>query len=207
MAKKPKRKKESLPEDLDAFATRLDKDSDRGAALVAAALLDAQLENLFQRRLRAHQDSLLINNGPLSTFASRIKVASALGWIDEDVEADLNLIRDIRNRLAHSFDHNLGFSDPQIAGWCTSLRTTNAHLLAFDRAKDRLHKSFGLEVIAAWRALLEPPRNRYLMTTHFIAQHLKELVETGRSEEGLVASVVRLAETFEIKTKGVGAVP
>ena len=205
MAKAPKRKKEVLPDDLDAYAGRLEKDSDRGAALVAAALLDAQLEDVFRRRLQHHQDSLLGNNGPISTFASRIKVARALGWIDADVEADLNVIRDIRNRLAHSFDHDLHFSDPQIAGWCSSLRTTNAYLAAFDLARDRLHRIFSLRVIAAWRAISEPPRNRYLMTTHFMAQHLKELIESDRHAESLLEEVASLGRNFHIQMHAVAS--
>jgi hypothetical protein len=202
MAKTPKRVRESLPDDLDSYAGRLEQDSDRGAGLVAAALLDAQLEDLFRRRLTDHLDSLLSNNGALSTFASRIKLAKALGWIDPDVEADLNVIRDIRNRLAHSFDHDLNFSDSKIAGWCASLRTTNAYLAAFDRAKDRLHRNFSLGIIAAWRAISEPPRSRYQMTSHFLAQHLKELAESARVGGGFLQEVENLGLNFSIKMSG-----
>lgn len=206
MAKEPKRSKEILPEDLEAYVSRLEKDSDRGAGLVAAALLDAQLENLFQCRLQCHQESLLSNNGPISTFASRIKVARGLGWIDADVEADLNVIREVRNKLAHSFNHDLSFSDPKITGWCSSLRTTNAYLAAFDLEKERLHRNFSLEIIAAWRAVSEPPRRRYLMTTHFMAQHLKCLTESDSQDESLIEAVTRLGRSFRVHIHAVGTV-
>ena len=111
------------------------------------------------RGIELNASPATVSDGVLQTFPSRIKLAKALDWIDADMEADLNVIRDIRNRLAHSFDHDLSFSDSQIAGRCASLRTTNAYLAAFDRAKDRLHRKFSLEIIAAWRAISEPPRS------------------------------------------------
>ena len=176
-----KRKRELLPDDLDAFSSQFDKDSDRASALVAAALLDAQLEDLFRHRLKHNQERLLGVDGPLATFANRTRFARALEWIDADVEADLNIIRDVRNRFAHSFDRELAFTDPQIEGWCTSIRTIGAYFAGYDEAKAQLHRNFSLSLIAAWRAILESPRARFLATTHFIAQHLREITESGKS--------------------------
>lgn len=199
MTKAPKRRKEPLPEDLDTFASRLHEDSDRGAGLVACALLDAQLEDLFRRRLKHNLKELLAPEGALGTFAGRIRLARALEWIDDDTEHDLHRVREIRNRLAHSFDQALGFDDQQIADWCRNLRTMNAHIAAFDDVKDLLHRNYSLSLIAKWRALFEPPRSRYLLTTHFIAQHLKEAVDSGGNEMGLIESVTVLAKRSPLR--------
>ena len=164
--------------------------------LVAAALLDAQLENLFRRRLKHNQERLLGPDGPLATFANRTRLARALEWIDADVEADLNIVRDVRNRLAHSFDHDLGFSDPQIAGWCTSMHTIGAYFAGYDEARDRFHRNFSLSLIAAWRAVLEPPRARFLATAHFIAQHLQAITDSGNQGQGLLREVRGLGANF-----------
>lgn len=203
---KKRRLRAPLPNDLNDFDSRLHGESDRSAALLAAALLDAQLESLFRARLKYHQDRLLGFDGPLATFSTRIKVARALGWIDEEVESDLDLIRNIRNRFAHSFEQDLTFEDAEIRGWCSSLLTIQAYLAGFDRAKDRLHRNFSLKVIAAWRGVMEPPRMRYLVATNWLAQHLKEMMDATLTGESLISQVMNLGEGFTVRVQATGTV-
>ena len=184
---KKRRLRAPLPDDLDQFDSRLHGESDRSVALLAAALLDAQLESLFRARLKHHQDRLLGFDGPLASFSTRIRMARALDWIDEEVERDLDVIRNIRNRFAHSFEQDLTFEDAEIKGWCSSLLTIQAYLTGFDLAKDRLHRNFNLQLIAAWRGVMEPPRMRYLVATNWLAQHLKEVMEATSTGESLVS--------------------
>lgn len=188
-----------LPHDLNEFDTRLHDESDRGAALIAAALLDAQLERLFRARLKCHQDRLLGFDGALATFSTRIKVARGLEWIDGEVEKDLDVIRNIRNRFAHSFDQDLTFENAEIQSWCSSLLSVQAYLAGFDRAKDRLHRNFSLEVIAAWRKVMEPPRMRYLVATNWLAQHLKEIMDSTWTGEPFISQVASLGERFNVR--------
>jgi DNA-binding MltR family transcriptional regulator len=195
------KKRPPLPHDLNEFDSSVHGESDRSAALLAAALLDAQLENVFRARLKQHQDRLLGFDGPLATFSTRIKVARALGWIDEEVENDLNVIRNIRNRFAHSFEQDLTFEDAEIRGWCSSLLTIQAYLAGFDRAKDRLHQNNSLQVIAAWRGVMEPPRMRYLAATNWLAQHLKEIIDATWTGESLVSQVMILGQGFSVRVQ------
>jgi len=46
----------------------------------------------------------------LGDFASRIEMAFALGWIDEETRKDLTLLRKIRNDFAHDDDYTLSFA-------------------------------------------------------------------------------------------------
>jgi DNA-binding MltR family transcriptional regulator len=181
-------------------------ESDRSAALLAAALLDAQLESLFRARLKHHQDRLLGFDGPLASFSTRIKMARALDWIDEEVERDLDVIRNIRNRFAHSFEQNLTFEDVEIEGWCSSLLTIQAYLAGFDRAKDRLHRNFSLQVIAAWRGVMQPPRMRYLVATNWLAQHLKEMMDATSTVESLVSQVMHLGQDYTVRVQATATV-
>ena len=71
--------------DLNAFSGPFRAESDRACAVLGAALLDARLESLYNRRLRISKEELLSNNGPLGTLSARIRVARALAWISEDV--------------------------------------------------------------------------------------------------------------------------
>ena len=195
-----------LPHDLNEFDARLHGESDRGAALIAAALLDAQLERLFRTRLKYHQDRLLGFDGPLATFSTRIKIARGLEWIDGEIEKDLDVVRNIRNRFAHSFDQDLTFENAEIQGWCSSLLTVQAYLAGFDKAKDRLHRNFSLEVIAAWRRVMEPPRMRYLVATNCLAQHLKEVMDSTWTGEPLIAQVASLGERFTVRIQATATV-
>lgn len=199
---KKRRLRAPLPDDLDQFDSRLHGESDRSVALLAAALLDAQLESLFRARLKHHQDRLLGFDGPLASFSTRIRMARALDWIDEEVERDPDVIRNIRNRFAHSFEQDLTFEDAEIKGWCSSLLTIQAYLTGFDLAKDRLHRNFNLQLIAAWRGVMEPPRMRYLVATNWLAQHLKEVMEATSTGESLVSQVMKIGQSYTVRVQG-----
>ncbi|WP_186126132.1 MltR family transcriptional regulator [Burkholderia gladioli] len=105
------------------FLAEFQKESERGAALVGAALLDARLERI----LRSHfiegkcADELLDGgNAPLGSFSSRIKCCYALGLIAKNEKHDLELIRAVRNAFAHQ-EHGLTFESNKIRGLCASL--------------------------------------------------------------------------------------
>ena len=195
-----------LPNDLDAFDTRLHGESDRGAVLIAAALLDAQLESLFRRRLKHHQDRLLGIDGSLATFANRTRLARALEWIDVETEHDLDIVRNIRNRFAHSFEQDLTFENDEIQGWCTSLHLIQAYLRGFDSANERLLHNYSFEVIAAWRKIMEPPRWRYLIATNWLSQHLKEIIDSTWDGEPLIAQVEKLGGRSNVRIQGTATV-
>ena len=110
---------------IEQVFAELIKESDRGAALIAVAFLDLLLALLIARRLINTEtaDKLLsFDNGnrPLSPFAVRTELVFALGWIGPETRKELDLLRKIRNKFAHS--HNVqGFEDQQIKSWCNEL--------------------------------------------------------------------------------------
>jgi len=91
----------------------LSKETARGCALVAGALLDERLLKILQARMITRAtankfDSFFEGHGPLATFAARTHLAHLLGFIADKVYQDLCVIRGIRNRFAHSSeDHRL----------------------------------------------------------------------------------------------------
>lgn len=161
--------------ELNAFSGPFRKESDRACAVLGAALLDARLESLYNRRLRAFTEELLSNSGPLGTFSARIKVARALAWISEDVRFDLDQIRTIRNEFAHNFDHELSFGKQAIADKCRTLRVAQTLLDAHEHAASISHRNLSPEVIRAMGAVFEPPRQRFEVTVEMLAQHIDEL--------------------------------
>ncbi|MBN3786188.1 MltR family transcriptional regulator [Burkholderia sp. Ac-20353] len=110
---------------VSAFLKELQEESDRGAALVGAALLDARLERLLLAHMlpgKVTTDLINGRNAPLGTFSARINACYALGLITISERHDLNLVRAVRNEFAHR-EHGITFSDEKIAGLCTSLNS------------------------------------------------------------------------------------
>lgn len=112
--------------DLDYFSGFLKEfqnETDRGAALVGAALLDKQLLDLLKSHLlKKKESSELLEGGtaPLGTFSARIKACYCIGLITDLEHKELQLIRKIRNEFAHH-THGLTFQAEKVAALCGQL--------------------------------------------------------------------------------------
>jgi hypothetical protein len=85
-------------------------------AVIGAAILEYELENIIKRRLPRADNTLwneLTNdNGPLSSFYTKITFGYALKIYNVELRNNLNIIRNIRNVFAHAkrpidFSHTL----------------------------------------------------------------------------------------------------
>ena len=97
--------------------------SDRGAALIAAAWVDAELEGLIEARLLADQKvfgELFNPNGPIGAFATKVRLGYMLGLITDEVRKDLRTIGRIRNKFAH-VRTPLSFETQEIRQLCDEL--------------------------------------------------------------------------------------
>ena len=112
------KKKAHTSEQIGAFTVELEQQTPRGAAIVAAAVLEDLLALVIQRRLielsSKRTEALFGKMAPLSTFSAKIEMGFALGLYGEDGRAYLDLIRDVRNKFAHKFDP-LTFQSEEIA--------------------------------------------------------------------------------------------
>lgn len=190
--------------DLNAFSGPFRGESDRACAVLGAALLDSRLESLYDRRLRNSKEELLSSNGPLGAFSARIRLASALAWIAEEVVFDLHQIRSIRNEFAHNFDHELSFSDQSIADKCRTLRAAQVLIDANEHAASTPHRNFSPELIRAMGAIFHPPRQRFEITVEMLAQHLDELSADSAAYSGpsLRDELWALGSNVNIKISG-----
>src|SRR5689334_4681663 len=95
-------------EEVTAMVETLDGESDRAFVLILAANLDEMLRMLLRNyfldneKEKGFLDKIFENEGPLSSFSSRIRLAFALGFINQELYHDLQIVRDIRNKFAHS---------------------------------------------------------------------------------------------------------
>jgi len=84
-------------------------ESDRGLILVAAAYFDGAMEELLRATInkaemksRGLVDPLFDAFGPLSSYAGKVRIARAFDLLPEWLYGDLELIRKMRNLLAHT---------------------------------------------------------------------------------------------------------
>jgi hypothetical protein len=117
--------------------------SDRGAAMIGGAYLEANLEAALKSALSdkgiknkkgeiaTQLFSLLFDDyshGPLGTFSRKIRMAYALDLIGEHTYEDLVIIKDIRNEFAHNFEvknrpsEGISFETQSIKDRCNQLR-------------------------------------------------------------------------------------
>lgn len=114
-------------DDLARFTDELQRETDRGLALVGAALIDDRLSQTLRSFFcdgKAAGNLLKEGEAPLGTFSSRIELCFALGLIDEFEYHEINLIRKVRNEFAHS-KHGTTFQTEKIKSLCSNLQ---AHL-------------------------------------------------------------------------------
>lgn len=97
------------------FNEELARGSDRALWLVAGAMTEELLRRLLEAALPIALDTLFEgNNAPLGSWSSRSSVIRALGLISGDDYRRLNLLRKMRNEMAHRL--SLTLSDPAFVG-------------------------------------------------------------------------------------------
>ncbi|WP_152048821.1 MltR family transcriptional regulator [Aureimonas psammosilenae] len=115
----------STAEDLANFVSELKRESDRGLALVSAALIDDKLGDTLKSLCCENRSTAKLlddGNAPLGTFSSRIELCFALGLIDEFEYAEIGILRKVRNEFAHA-KHGISFKSARIQGLCSSLKS------------------------------------------------------------------------------------
>jgi len=114
-----KRLSDPITADIDPvkFAQNIQAESDRGAIMLAATMVDdalkERLASNFHAASRDDREKLFDYAGPAGTFSSRILLAKALGIIAPETRDTIDLIRHMRNACAHA-QNALDFDSPAI---------------------------------------------------------------------------------------------
>jgi mannitol operon repressor len=109
--------------DFASFLDDFNKETERGAALAAAAFLDDILERMLAAFLldaETTRDLLIGFNAPLGSLSARIAATHAMGLISEDERRECDLIRKVRNEFAHKV--RMSFDNERVKGLCSSLK-------------------------------------------------------------------------------------
>jgi hypothetical protein len=110
----------AIEEKLKNITEELETQTDRGAAIIAAAIVDHFLAGAIEARLILTPDikDRLFGgeaNGPLAHFAAKIDVGFAIGILNDQMWSDLHDVRRIRNKFAHALEP-VAFDDSKISG-------------------------------------------------------------------------------------------
>ena len=111
-------------EELGRFLNAFNRETDRGAALVAASMIDERLLTVLQTFLVDTQESqrLLVGfNAPLGGFSARASAALAVGLIQQNEFQEITLIRRIRNEFGHAW-RPVDFESGRVADLARQLR-------------------------------------------------------------------------------------
>lgn len=105
------------------FIRRFRTESDRAAAVLAGAYLDAFLEQLLRGLLVSGPwtDQLFEQVGGLGSFSGKIAMVCSLGIAEESVCRDLDLVRKIRNHFAHHV-FEATFDTSPVRDWCAEIK-------------------------------------------------------------------------------------
>lgn len=124
-------------EDLKYFSSFLkefQEETDRGAALVGAALIDERLERLLRSHLiECKQTEVILNgiNAPLGSLSARVILAYCLGLITQLEFNEIEVIRRVRNEFAHEV-HGLSFKAQKVKYLCHNLKANTPDDKRFD---------------------------------------------------------------------------
>lgn len=105
------------------FLADFNKETDRGTALAAAAMLDDLLGKIIEAFLVPNKGSKALLDGfnaPLGSLSSRIASAFSMGLISEAEYRECELIRKIRNEFAHQI--KVSFNKEKIVSLCALLQ-------------------------------------------------------------------------------------
>ena len=110
-------------EEFGHFLTELKRESDRGAALIAAAVLDERLKEILENYLIVSKEANALLSGanaPLGTLSARASISYSLGLIQKNEFEEITLIRKIRNEFGHQWK-NVDFNNKKIISYCNKL--------------------------------------------------------------------------------------
>ncbi|EPD42364.1 MULTISPECIES: hypothetical protein [Delftia] len=105
------------------FLADFNKETERGTALAAAAMLDEQLGRIIEAFLIPNKGSKALLDGfnaPLGTFSARIASSFALGLLSEVEYRECDLIRKVRNEFAHQI--KVSFTSEKVVSLCAQLQ-------------------------------------------------------------------------------------
>jgi DNA-binding MltR family transcriptional regulator len=162
---------------LNEIGERLRKESDRAIAIVAASILEVQLERLISKAMIAHKEvpELFKGFGPLSSMSAKSSLALFLGLLPTDIYNDLTYIRKIRNEFAHNYK-SISFSDSPVSDFIGNLISVRWFLHCMPLADKPITKQEEEE-------FRTQPRRKFELAVSIVGYYLDEYIEATNKME------------------------
>lgn len=126
-------------DDATEFFLRLKSETDAALVVLSTSYIDAHLTDAWRRNMPGKSntalDALFDNAGPLATMSSKIRLAHALNWITDELNADLHTLRKIRNKFAHD-PYRQRLDDEKVVPLVRALKDTESDAIAVLREGD-----------------------------------------------------------------------
>jgi exonuclease I len=139
--------------EISKFLNYFQKETDRGAALIGASMIDSRLERILDLYLLNNSSKNDLFEGPnsvLGTFSAKIKMCHLLGFITDKENNEITIIRKIRNEFAHKLE-DLSFDDQRIHDLCMNLQaSTPGDLKKGKKYRELYVNSVVLTSLALW---------------------------------------------------------
>jgi hypothetical protein len=149
----------------------LDKQSDRAAAIVGAAILDLVITFALMTYLHKHRDKKLTEkffsiSGPVGNLGPKIDLAFLIGLVSSDTHRDLVNVKDIRNAFAHKLSVS-DFKSEKIAALSRNLKIAEIRTFEADKKAKEWPKGCWMSV-GGRKQILADPRERFLLTVRVL---------------------------------------
>jgi hypothetical protein len=120
------------PKEINAIADEMEHEGARAAITIGASLLEHALEDAIRYRLRQPsnktEENVLFNEmGLLGSFNEKIWAAYFLGIIGPETRRDMDLVRTIRNEVAHNMNP-ISFETESIKARCLEIKISDQHI-------------------------------------------------------------------------------
>ncbi len=171
---------------IDAHAKSIEAESDRGAIIITAAMIEDTLTQALRKKV-AHLNSkevsdLFDHSGPMGTFSAKIKNAQAMGIVDRTTRSHIEVIKEMRNACAHS-QRPLTFADSELREAVFSMLTDEA-VASYDGDVDYIRKAFVLMTAIFAQIIVEGDVRKGLAKANAIIQRMAEAGNGTDSEDG-----------------------
>ena len=169
----------------------LANESDRGAAIIAAAYLEDRLRGGIIQKLRRDSkatkniiDDLFRPGGPIGSFSVKIQLGFLMRIYGKQVFHELKTINKIRNKFAHVIGHNtaLSFESEMISSMCNELKIIEHYVLPLSDSKHlNIFKNTVVENARRsgsicgkdYKKMLSGARYRYINTCGILAERFQ----------------------------------
>lgn len=161
-------------EHLEALEKELySSNSDRATVVMSGSFVEASLERLLLSKMRndlngADKQKLFEYEGAAGTFSSKIILAYAFNVIGKHTRHDLDIIRLLRNEVAHS-KMPFNFKAPEVRAVCDQFRIVEVSGSTIPHGYVRRAAACGKQEEASD---INDPKTRFVATCHSIAYRM-----------------------------------